>query len=84
MPVHTLIRTISIQNSIAGEHKFEIYHEDNAMFYADIYKKNQDGLWVMVKDYYYFTKAQNIEDAVNSCIIYVDNWEVDLQTAKKL
>ncbi|HCQ8415801.1 TPA: hypothetical protein OME36_003993 [Klebsiella michiganensis] len=82
MPVNTLIKTITIPNSIAGEHKFEIYQEENGNFYADIYGKNNDGFWVMIKDYYFFTRADIIQDAVDSCVKYVTNREIDLKAIK--
>lgn len=83
MRVSTLEKTITISNSIAGEHKFEIYQCENE-FYTDISKKNSDGFWVVIKDEYGLTCALDVDDASECCIKYVENLEVDMKSSRIL
>lgn len=80
MRVCTLVKTIIISNSIAGEHKFEIYQCESE-FYTDISKKNTDGFWVVIKDEYGLTRALDVDDAAECCIKYVENIELDIKSS---
>lgn len=80
MRVCTLVKTIAISNSIAGEHKFEIYQCGNE-FYTDISKKNSDGFWVVIKDEYGLTRALDVDNAVECCIKHVENIEADMKSS---
>lgn len=73
MSFSTLLKTIVITHTDAGDIKFEIYQDEHGFFFADIWGKNSDGNWVMRKDGYGFKQATNIEDAVKSCEKYVHN-----------
>lgn len=39
MSISTLVKTIVVSDSVAGEYKFEIFQGENAHFYADIFGK---------------------------------------------
>lgn len=83
MSVSILIRTVAVSNSTAGEFKFEIYRdEENYFFYADISKKKSDGIWELFRDSYRLSRALDIDNAVNSCIKFVNNLEIDLKIGK--
>lgn len=73
MSFSTLLKTIVITHNEAGDIKFEIYQDDNDFFFADIWRKNSEHVWVMGHDDYRFKQATSIEDAVSSCEKYVDN-----------
>ena len=47
MSISTLVKTIVVSDSVAGEYKFEIFQSENAHFYADIFLKNHDRVWVI-------------------------------------
>ncbi len=79
MSVSTLVRTVVVSNSVAGEYKFEIYEDEDAHFYADISRKNQDGVWVIGFDGYSFTRALDVDEAVTGSIKFVDNLVTDLK-----
>lgn len=84
MSVSTLVKTIVITNSAVGDFKFEIYQVDNSLFYADISSKNSSDKWELSRCDYRITRALDIDDAVRSCIKFVENKEIDMKTAKVL
>ncbi|EMG3682723.1 TPA: hypothetical protein SMI21_001896 [Serratia marcescens] len=73
MPFSTLLKTIVITHAKAGDVKFEIYQDEHGLFFADIWRKNSEGSWLMGHDDYSFKQAESIEDAVKSCEKYVHN-----------
>lgn len=80
MSASTLVRTIIVSNSIAGAFKFEIYQDEDAHFFADIYRKNSDGIWVLGWDEYGFQHALDVDEATASCTKFVDNLVIDAQS----
>lgn len=82
MTVSTLVKTIAISNSSLGEFKFEIYQDENGLFYTDISNKNTTGEWVLGPSNYRFSRASNVDEAVEGCIKFLENKEIDMKTAK--
>lgn len=78
MSVSTLVKTVVVSNTVAGEYKFEIFQDEDAHFYADISRKGDSGVWVFARDDYRFSKALDVEEAVNGCVKFVDNLMADL------
>lgn len=78
MSISTLVKTVVVSNSVAGEYKFEIYQDADAHFYADISRKNIDGLWVLGWDCYGFRSPLDVDEAVSECSNFVENLEADL------
>lgn len=74
MAYTTLLKTIVIHHPTDGRFKFEIYQDDNRLFYADIYQKNKDGFWILAHDEYGFKRASSLEDAESSCEKYIINY----------
>lgn len=84
MSINTLVRTIVIPNSIAGEYKFEIYQDEDNFFYADISRKNSNGIWELGWDGYSFDFTSSLDDAVSSCKKFIENLEIDIKASKTL
>ncbi|AIA41593.1 TPA: hypothetical protein MIZ55_12490 [Klebsiella pneumoniae] len=83
MSISTLVKTIVVSDSVAGEYKFEIFQGENAHFYADIFWKNHDRVWVIERDGYRFTRALDVEDAVTGSIRFVENRATDLKAIEE-
>ncbi len=77
MSVSSLVRTVVISNPVAGEYKFEIYEDEDALFYADISRKNLEGVWIIGWDGYRFSRALDVKEAVAGSIKFVDNLATD-------
>ncbi|PTA87471.1 hypothetical protein CWM66_26445 [Kosakonia sp. H7A] len=74
MDYYELLKTITISNKTYGGFRFEIFHQTGT-FYSDIFIRDKEsGRWLVHKFEYWLTKSKTLDEAISSCILYVENF----------